>query len=69
MTERDDGRLSDIDEARQAAEASQRQAEEDMRRAREQAHKSLTLAGRLRRLREANGFSSLLDDAFGGGHA
>ncbi|HEY9371035.1 DUF7620 family protein [Streptomyces sp.] len=66
MTERDDGRLPDIDEARQAAEESQRRAEEDMQRARERARKSLSLADRLRRLREQNGFDRLFDDAFGG---
>lgn len=64
-----DGRLPDIDEAKQAAEESQRRAEADMQRAREQVRKSLTLADRLRRLREANGFTALLEDAFGGGHA
>jgi uncharacterized membrane protein len=69
MTERDDERMPDISEARQAAQESRQRAEEDLQRAMERARKTLTLAQRLRRLREANGFRALLDDAFGGRHA
>lgn len=68
MTERDEERLPDIDEARQAAEESERRAEQEMLRAKQAAENNLSLARWLRRLREANGFSNLLDDAFGGGH-
>jgi hypothetical protein len=66
MTDRDE-RLPDIDEAKQAAEESQRRAEADLHRAREQARRTLGLADRLRRLREQNGFDRMLDEAFGGG--
>lgn len=59
----------DLDEAALLAEASRRQAQHDLAQAKARAHRRLTLAERLRRLREANGFSSLLDDAFGGGRA
>lgn len=62
----DDERLPDIDEARQAADESMQRAEDDLRRAREQARHTLRIASRLRRLREANGFSEIFDDAFGG---
>jgi hypothetical protein len=66
MTPHEDDDLPDIDEARQASQESRQRAEEDMRRAREEAKRSLSLAQRLRRLREENGFGRLFDDAFGG---
>ncbi|MGI5274904.1 DUF7620 family protein [Nonomuraea sp. CA-218870] len=66
MTDHDDERVPDIDEARQAADESRQRAEDDLRRAREQARHTLSVAARLRRLREANGFSELFDEAFGG---
>lgn len=66
MTPRDDD-MPGIDEARQAAEQSRQQAEHDLQRARERARKSLTLAERLRRLREDNGFDRLFEEAFGAG--
>lgn len=59
--------LPDLDEARDLVEASQRQAEQDMSRAKESARRKLTLAQRLRRLREENGFDRLFEQAFGGG--
>lgn len=69
MTGQDDERVPDIEEARQAAEESMRRSEAEMARAREQARHTLSIAARLRLLREANGFSQLFDDAFGGaGH-
>lgn len=68
MTERDNERLPDINEARQATEESERRAEADMRMACEQARESLSIADRLRRLREQNGFDRLFDDAFGASH-
>ncbi|MFN2636923.1 MAG: hypothetical protein ABR585_07855 [Gemmatimonadaceae bacterium] len=58
----------DIDEAARMAEESKRRADADHARARESARWSLSLARRLRRLREENGFGQLMDDAFGGGH-
>ncbi|MER7500432.1 hypothetical protein AB0L05_27620 [Nonomuraea pusilla] len=57
----------DIDEARQAAERSRRRAEQDLTRAHERAARWLTLAERLRRLREENGFQQLFEEAFGDG--
>lgn len=69
MTDHDEERLPDIDEARQAADESMRRAEDAMRLAREQARHTLSIAARLRRLREANGFREIFDDAFGGRHA
>ncbi|MEV4287340.1 hypothetical protein AB0K40_17690 [Nonomuraea bangladeshensis] len=56
----------DLDEARQAAEQSRRRAEQDLYRARERAHRWIDLAARLRRLREANGFEAMFEEAFGG---
>ncbi|GAA2860222.1 DUF7620 family protein [Nonomuraea rubra] len=53
---------------REAAESKLR-AQQDLRQARERAGRARSIAQRLRELREANGFSALLDDAFGGGHA
>jgi hypothetical protein len=58
-----------IDEARQAAGESRQRAEADLLHARERAKRVRSLADRLRRLREANGFAALFDDAFGGGRA
>jgi len=69
MTDHDEERLPDIDEARQAADESMRRAEDELRQAREQARHTLSIAARLRRLREANGFRELFDDAFGGRRA
>ncbi|WP_068922210.1 DUF7620 family protein [Planobispora rosea] len=62
----DERRDQDIDEAARQAEASRRRAEADLAHARERARRSLTLAQRLRRLREANHFGELLADAFRG---
>ncbi|GIH91927.1 hypothetical protein ACFFMN_34030 [Planobispora siamensis] len=56
----------DIEQAEQEAEASRRRAEADLAHARERALRSLTLAERLRRLREANHFGELLSEAFRG---
>lgn len=67
MTPDDD--RPDLDEAARRTEASRRQAEIDSRSARERARRVLSLAERLRRLREANGFEQIMDEAFGGGHA
>lgn len=58
----------DIDEAARLAEESTRRAEAELRRARESARCTLSLARRLQRLREENGFGELLNEAFGGGH-
>lgn len=69
MTERGDDDLPSIDEARQASGESLQRAEDDLRDARERARHTLTLAQKLRRLREENGFGRLFDDAFGGGRA
>jgi hypothetical protein len=66
MTPHEDDDLPGIDEARQASAESRQRAEDDLRQARERANKTLTLAQRLRRLREQNGFDRLFDDAFGG---
>ncbi|MCK2219687.1 hypothetical protein MF672_038715 [Actinomadura sp. ATCC 31491] len=63
--ERED--LPDLDEARALVEASQRQSEHDMSRAEERARRRYSLAERLRRLREENGFAALFEEAFGGG--
>ncbi|TDD54600.1 hypothetical protein E1286_05265 [Nonomuraea terrae] len=69
MTDRDDENLPDIDEARHAADESLQRAEQELRLARERARCTLSLADRLRRLREENGFHEILSDAFGGaGH-
>lgn len=57
----------DIDDARQAAEQSRQRAEQDLTQARARARSWLTLAERLRRLREENGFDRLFQEAFGGG--
>lgn len=56
----------ELDDARQAVEQSRRRAEQDLNRARERAHRWIDLAERLRRLREANGFQQLFEEAFGG---
>lgn len=57
----------DLDEAARLVEESRRQAEQDLSRALERARRRLTLADRLRRLREENGFARLFEEAFGGG--
>ncbi|GAA3720989.1 hypothetical protein GCM10022224_103520 [Nonomuraea antimicrobica] len=64
---REDESLPDLDDARQAAEESRRRAERDLRQARERARWMLDLAARLKRLREANGFEEMFEEAFGGG--
>jgi len=51
---------------RDAAESKLR-AQQELRQARERATRTRSITQRLRELREANGFSHLLDDAFGGG--
>lgn len=59
--------LPDLDEAARQVQESRRQAEQDMTRAQEQARRRLTLADRLRRLREDNGFQQMFEEAFGRG--
>ncbi|GAA0853535.1 hypothetical protein ACFQVD_26400 [Streptosporangium amethystogenes subsp. fukuiense] len=59
--------LPGINEARQAAEESWRRAEEEFAQAHARAKWTRSLAARLRRLREENGFGEFLEDAFGGG--
>lgn len=56
-----------IRRAEREAAQSRLQAQQELRQARERAGKTLTIARRLRELREANGFKALLDEAFGGG--
>lgn len=58
----------DLDQAAEAAEESMRRAEQEQVRARESARRTLSLAQRLRRLREENGFQQLMEEAFGGQH-
>lgn len=67
MSPRDDEQLPDLDEARRAVEESRLRAEADMRGARERARRTMSLAERLRSLREENGFQQLFEEAFGGG--
>jgi hypothetical protein len=62
---RNDGQ-PDIDQATEDAEESRRRAEAELARARESARHSLSIAARLRRLREANHFGELLMDALRG---
>ncbi|WP_435832454.1 DUF7620 family protein [Nonomuraea rubra] len=57
-----------IDQAAEDVADSHRRAERELAAARESAKRTLSLARRLRRLREANGFAELMDDAFGGRH-
>ncbi len=59
----------EIKRAEQEAAESKLRAQQELKQARERARRSRSIAQRLRELREANGFSALLDDAFGGGHA
>jgi hypothetical protein len=66
MSPRDDDELPDLEDARQAVEQSRRRAEQELQLARVRARRSLTLAERLRRLREENGFQELFEEAFGG---
>jgi hypothetical protein len=58
-----------LDAAARDAAQSKLQAQQELRGARERASKALKIADALRELREANGFSALFDDAFGGGRA
>ncbi|MET8866544.1 hypothetical protein ABZW11_26700 [Nonomuraea sp. NPDC004580] len=67
MTPHEDEHRPELDDARQAVEESRRRAEQDMNRARERARGWLSLAERLKRLREENGFQQLFEEAFGGG--
>lgn len=67
MTRPDD--RPDIEQATREAAQSKLQAQQELSQARERAGKTLRIARRLRELREANGFSALFDDAFGGGRA
>jgi len=67
MTTPRDDQPPQLDEARQAAEASRQRAEQDLTRARERARGWLSLAERLKRLREENGFAALFEQAFGSG--
>ena len=62
---RDDSR-PDLAEATEDAEESRRRAQEELAHAKERARRTLTLAQRLRRLREDNHFGELLADAFRG---
>jgi len=63
----DDGQKPDLGEAARLVEESRQRAAAERQRARESARGAWSLARRLRRLREANGFSELLNDAYGGG--
>lgn len=63
MTPRDE-----IRQAEQEAAESKLRAQQELRQARERAKRTRSITQRLRELREANGFASLLDDAFGGSH-
>lgn len=56
----------DIDEARRLVEESKQRADAERRRARESARGTWSLARRLRRLREENGFDRIMDEAYGG---
>ncbi|MEV4173971.1 hypothetical protein [Nonomuraea sp. NPDC049709] len=67
MTPHEGERRPDIDDAREAVAESRRRAEQDMSQARERARRWVSLAERLRHLREENGFAALFDEAFGGG--
>lgn len=57
----------DLDEAARNTEESLRQATRDKAQARARAKTRLTLAERIRRLREENGFEAIFREAFGGG--
>jgi hypothetical protein len=63
--EHDDDR-PDLEAAARLVEESTRRSEQDMRAGRERAKKTLSLAERLQRLREENGFDAFFEDAFGG---
>jgi hypothetical protein len=56
-----------MDEAARMVAESRRRAEHDARESSERARHKWGLAEMLRRLREANGFDRIMDDAFGGG--
>jgi hypothetical protein len=62
------GDRHDIEKAAREAEQSKLRAQRELASARERAGFTLSVAQRLRELREENGFSALLDDAFGGAH-
>lgn len=62
------GDRPDIEHATRDAAQSKLRAQQELASARERAGKTLSIARRLRELREENGFGALLDDAFGGGH-
>ncbi|WP_449343633.1 DUF7620 family protein [Streptosporangium jomthongense] len=66
MSTPDEQKLT-LDEAARLAEESRRRAEAEREQARERARWALSLARRLRKLREDNGFGPLMEDAFGGG--
>jgi hypothetical protein len=60
--------FDEIERAEREAAESRLRAQQELRQARERAGRTLSIARRLRELREANGFGALLDEAFGGGH-
>lgn len=64
MTRRDD--RPDLEQAVQAAEESKQRAEQELKRARESAGRTMSLARRLRQLREENGFREIFLDALRG---
>lgn len=68
MTSHNGEETPDVDVAAMHAEQSMHQAEQDWLQAQERAKRRLTLAERLRLLREDNGFDLLFDNAFGGGN-
>lgn len=59
----------DLERAKREVAASKLQSQQEWAESRQRARKSNSLADLLRELREANGFSELLDEAFGGGRA
>lgn len=64
MTRRDE--RPDIDQAAQDAQESKRRADHELRQARETSGVWLSVARKLRQLREENGFGELWDDAVRG---
>lgn len=64
MTRRDD--QPDLEQAAKAAEESKRRAEQELKRARESAGRAMSLARRLQRLRQENGFREIFLDALRG---
>ncbi|MGV9535021.1 DUF7620 family protein [Streptosporangium sandarakinum] len=66
MTQDERPERPDLRQAAEEVEVSRRRAEAERARAREWARSTMTLAERLRRLREANHFGELLAEALRG---